>query len=122
MTGNKKTVERYMEGFNRSDHAQVLSCLADDVEWEMPGTFRLAGKAAFDREIENDAFTGSPVVTVTRMVEENDVVVAEGTVRATRRGGEPLDLVFCDVFVMADERISRLTSYVVVVKPANPVS
>ena len=53
----------------------------------MPGTFHLNGKAAFDREIENDAFTGRPVVTTTRLVEENDVVVAEGTVRAAWKNG-----------------------------------
>jgi hypothetical protein len=26
-----------MDGFRKSDHGQVLSCLTDDVEWEMPG-------------------------------------------------------------------------------------
>ena len=48
MSGNKDTVLRYIEGFNRSDHAQILSCLTDDVEWLMPGTFHLHGKHAFD--------------------------------------------------------------------------
>jgi DNA-directed RNA polymerase specialized sigma24 family protein len=28
---NKQTVRRYIEGFTMSDHAQILSCLADDV-------------------------------------------------------------------------------------------
>src|SRR5262245_19812623 len=55
---NKKTVEKYMSAFSRSDHLQVLSCLTDDVEWEFPGAFHLAGKAAFDKEIENPAFVG----------------------------------------------------------------
>ncbi|MGH8435156.1 MAG: hypothetical protein ACRERX_11890, partial [Pseudomonas sp.] len=48
-----------------SDHAQILSCLTDDVEWEMPGAFHLVGKDAFDNEIENDAFVGSPTITIT---------------------------------------------------------
>lgn len=30
MTQNKKTVERYMDGFRTTDHGQILSCLADD--------------------------------------------------------------------------------------------
>lgn len=29
MTGNKKTIERFMDGFNKSDHEQILSCLTD---------------------------------------------------------------------------------------------
>jgi uncharacterized protein len=50
MTDNKKTVERYLDGFNKSDHRQILSCLTEDVEWEMPGAFHLVGKQAFDKE------------------------------------------------------------------------
>ena len=116
MTENKLAVERYIDGFNKSDHQQILSCLTDDVEWDMPGAFHLAGKDAFDREIENDAFVGSPTVTITRMVEENDVVAAEGTVRVKRRDGGVLNAVFCDVFVMRDAKIKRLTTYLAEVK------
>lgn len=115
MTENKKTVEKYMEGFRKSDHGAVLSCLTDDVEWEMPGAFHLRGKEAFDKEIENSAFIGSPIITVTRMTEENDVVVAEGAVRARRRAGGELSAVFCDVFMMRGGKIRRLISYLVVV-------
>jgi uncharacterized protein len=111
MTENTKTVERYLDGFRASDHAQILSCLTDDVVWNIPGVFHVVGKDAFDREIENDAFVGSPVITLVRMVEENDVVVAEGAVRAQRRDGGVLDAVFCDVFEMANGRIKRLTTY-----------
>lgn len=116
MSENKRMVERYLDGFRRSDHAQILSCLTEDVEWEMPGAFHHVGKAAFDGEIENDAFVGPPAITLTRMVEENDVVVAEGTVRAERREGGFLNAVFCDVFVMNRARIKRLTTYLAEVK------
>ena len=116
MTENKRTVERYLDGFNKSDHEQILSCLTEDVEWEMPGAFHLVGKHAFDKEIENDAFVGKPAITTTRMVEENDVVVAEGQVRAKRKDGGVLNAVFCDVFVMTDARIRRLTTYLAEVK------
>src|ERR1043166_4002404 len=113
---NKKTIEKYMDGFNGSNHAQILSCLTDDVEWELPGFFHLKGKAAFDKEIENDAFVGSPTITVTRMIEEEDVVVAEGTVRSKRKDGGVLNAAFCDVFVMKNTKIRRLTSYLAELK------
>lgn len=116
MTQNKKTVEIYMEGFRRSDHAMILSCLTDDIEWEMPGGFRLVGKEAFDKEIENPAFVGSPTLDITRVTEENDVVVAEGAARAKRADGGLLNAVFCDVFLMRDGKIRRLISYVVEIK------
>ena len=108
---NIRTVERYLEGFRRSDHGQVLDCLTDDVEWVLPGVFHLRGKEAFDREIENPAFEGSPEITVHRLVEQGDVVVAEGEVRTRRKGGERLRLAFCDVFDMRHAKIRKLASY-----------
>jgi ketosteroid isomerase-like protein len=111
MSLNKNTVQKYIDGFNKSDHDQILSCLTDDIEWLMPGAFHLAGRSAFDKEIENDAFTGSPIVKITRMVEENDVVIAEGTVRVAWKDGGFLNAMFCDVFEMQNTKIKRLTTY-----------
>ena len=113
MTENQRVVETYMEGFRKSDHALILSCLTDDVEWEIPGATRLSGKAAFDKEIENENFVGSPNITITRLIEEKNVVVAEGSVRTEKKGGGFLNLKFCDVFEMRAGKIKRLTSYVV---------
>lgn len=39
MTGNKRTVQKYMEGSRETDRGKILSCLTDDVEWEIPGLF-----------------------------------------------------------------------------------
>jgi ketosteroid isomerase-like protein len=106
----------YMDAFTKSDHEEILSCLTDDVEWVIPSIFHVTGKDAFDKEIENDAFVGSPTIKVTRMTEEDDVVVAEGSVRCARREGGLLNAVFCDVFVMQDAKIRHLTSYLMEVK------
>lgn len=111
MSKNKTTVMMYMDGFNASDHAKILSCLTEDVIWELPGAYLHKGKAAFDKEIENDAFTGKPVIKVSRLTEENNVVIAEGTVIATKKDGTKLNLVFCDVFEMENSLIKKLTSY-----------
>ena len=107
MSENKKVVEKYMEGFNKSDHEQILSCLTDDVEWVLPGVFHLKGKEAFDKEIENPAFEGKPVIVVNRAIEENDIVITEGTVRAKKKDAEYINLVFCDVFEMRDGLIQK---------------
>jgi ketosteroid isomerase-like protein len=111
MSPNKQTIQTYMHAFARSDHAEVLSCLTDDVEWVIPGAFHIKGKDAFDKEIENDAFIGKPKISVTRLIEEDDVVVAEGIVQSARKDGGMLNAVFCDVFVMQNGKIRRLTSY-----------
>lgn len=111
MSANKDTVQRYMAAFGRWDHVEVLDCLTDDVEWVVPGAFHLRGRDAFDREIEGPGAAGPPTIEVTRLVEEGDVVVAEGTVRSALEAGGALSLVFCDVFLMRDGQIRHLTSY-----------
>lgn len=115
---NKKIVEAYMEGFRRSDHAMILACLTDDVVWEMPGFFHLEGKEQFDGEIENPNFEGKPVITITRLVEEGNIVIAEGGVIGKFKNGGILDAVFCDVFHFRNGKIRQLTTYLMNKKPS----
>nr|WP_199001850.1 nuclear transport factor 2 family protein [Flavobacterium sp. ASV13] len=111
MTPNKQTVYEYMNAFQVSDHKRILDCLTDDIVWEMPGIYQHIGKEAFDKEIENDNFVGSPTIQIIKLVEENDIVIAEGTVQGKMKNGNTLDAVFCDVFEMEKGKIKKLTSY-----------
>lgn len=111
MSEQKQIVEKYMDGFRATDHDKILSCLTDDVIWEMPGFYLHNGKAAFDKEIENPNADGHPDIKVIRLVEEGNIVVAEGTVKAKMKDGGKLDAVFCDVFHFKNGKISKLTSY-----------
>lgn len=61
-----------------------MSCLTADVEWDIPGAFHVKGKEAFDKHIVDEEFIGSPVITITRLTEAHNVVVAEGSVRTQR--------------------------------------
>lgn len=115
---NKKTIELYMNAFEKGDHVKVLSCVTDDVVWIIPGVFHLKGKKEFEDEIRNDAFQGDPEITVTRMTEENDVVITEGSVRAQKKSGEIINLTFCDVFEMQNRKIQKLISYLMEIKGA----
>ncbi len=107
----KLVVERYIDGFRAGDHETILGCLTDDVAWEMPPFFSLSGKAAFDDAIENAASPGSPDIRIARLVEEGDIVVAEGTVQAALLAGGRIDALFCDVFHFRDDKICRLVTY-----------
>ena len=116
---HKDVVEEYLEGFRRSDNARVLALLTDDVVWDLPGfqhvsgSSHLEGKDAFRGEIENEAFVGSPILTVDRLVEEGDTVVALGTGETSLRTGERYRFAFCDVFTFRHELIARVEAYVV---------
>ena len=77
--------------------------------------FDVQGIDKFAEHIVDEGFAGRPIITVSRLTEENDIVIAEGTVRAPREDGTYLDLAFCDVFEMKGGRIASLTSYLVTV-------
>lgn len=109
-----------MDGFIASDHAKILDCLTDDVVWVMPGNYHHEGKAAFDKEIENENFTGSPAIKIFKMIEENNVVAAEGAVTCSFKNGDVLDAVFCDVFEMQNGKIKKLTSYLMQISISKP--
>lgn len=116
MTQSTETVERYLDGFRQADRSLVLSCLTDDVEWEIPGLFHVRGMEEFGKHIVDEGFVGKPTITVHRVIEANDVVVMEGSVRTQRQGGIVLNLAFCDVFDMRDGKIRRLISYLMETK------
>jgi ketosteroid isomerase-like protein len=109
-------VETYFDGFRRSDHPRILACLTDDVVWDLPGFTHLRGKDAFDGEIENDEFVGSPTLIVDRLVEEAGTVVAIGNGETTHKSGEIQRFAFCDVFTFAGDEICRVESYLVPLK------
>jgi ketosteroid isomerase-like protein len=111
MSEQKQIVEKYMDGFRATNHEIILSCLTDNVVWEMPGFYLHNGKTAFDKEIAYPNADGHPDIKVTRLVEEGNIVVAEGTVKAKMKDGNKLDAVFCDVFHFTNGKISKLTSY-----------
>jgi ketosteroid isomerase-like protein len=107
----KRVVEKYIDGFRAGDHHAILSCLTDDVSWSMPPLFELTGRAAFDEAIENDATPGLPHIELNRLVEEDDVVVAEGAVQTDLKDGGRVDALFCDVFHFRGNKICRLVTY-----------
>ena len=113
MSAHTDLVGTYFEGFRRSDHGQILTCLTDDVIWDVYGHTHLKGKAAFDAEIENDDFVGSPTLTVDRVVEDGDIVVTTGTGEVTQRSGELFRFAFSDVFTFSGDAICRVESYIV---------
>jgi ketosteroid isomerase-like protein len=113
MSRNTDTVEIYLDGFRRNDHAQILACLTDDIEWTVFGAFHLTGKQAYDEAIEGPGFTGPPRLDVVRLVEQGDVVMAELTGEATRDTGEVMRMSMAEVFVLRDGKIAERRAWVI---------
>jgi DNA-binding transcriptional ArsR family regulator/ketosteroid isomerase-like protein len=106
-------VAEYFAGFRTSDHPRILATLTDDVEWVIHGHRTTSGKAEFDGEIENPAFTGNPEIDVHRVYEDGPVVVTTGEGRGVSVEHGGFRFAFNDLFTFRDGLIARVDSYVV---------
>src|SRR6059058_4967127 len=114
MSRNIETVNTYLDGFRRLDHEQILSCLTDDIKWTVFGAFQLTGKDAYDKAIDGaPEFVDPPELNVVRMVEQDDVVMAEltGTVRRAACGEMRMSM--AEVFVMREGKIAERRAWVI---------
>ncbi|RFS83591.1 nuclear transport factor 2 family protein [Actinomadura spongiicola] len=117
MSRNVETVTRYLDGFRKNDHEQILSCLTDDIVWTVFGAFRLTGKEAYDKAIDGAPhFIDPPELEVVRMVEQDDVIMAELTGVARRAEGGEMRMSMAEVFVMRDGKIAERRAWVTELK------
>ncbi len=114
MSQNIETITTYLDGFRKNDHAQILSCLTDDIQWTVYGAFRLTGKDAYDKAIDGAPdFIDPPELEVVRMVEQGDVVMAELIGVARRAAGGEMRMSMAEVFVMRDGKIAERRAWVI---------
>ena len=78
MTEQKAVVEAYTEGFRTGDLAKIVSCLSDDVVWELHGDKTLVGRDAFAAEADSGDGP-NPQLTLDRLVEEGAPLRSSGT-------------------------------------------
>jgi ketosteroid isomerase-like protein len=117
MSRNTDTVNTYLDGFRKNDHAQILACLTDDIEWTVFGAFHLVGKEAYDKAIDGPPeLIDPPELEVVRMVEQDDVVMAELTGTVKRAAGGEMRMSMAEVFVMRDGKIAERRAWVIELK------
>jgi ketosteroid isomerase-like protein len=115
MSRNKEVIATYLASTDRS---KVAALLADDVEWiewgdgVPPTGARTRGKQAFIQNFGTDELRSE----VSRLTEENNVVVAEGTVHVHKKEGADLRVQFVDIFELEDGKVKRLNSFGALVK------
>ena len=73
--------------------------------------FYLTVNETFDKEIGNDNFRGKPKIEIIRMIEENNIVVAQCSVQCKIKAVGLLDNLFCDVFQIKSGKIKQRTTY-----------
>ena len=119
MSPNKRLVETYLDGCRATDHARILSCLTEDVRWTVYGHFQLTGKQAYDAAIEGPGWVGPPELEVVRMVEQDDIVMAELLGEVPQADGGTARLSMAEVFVMRDGLIAERRAWVIPLQENN---
>ena len=112
-SAGKALVEKYIDGFNRLDKAQILSCLTEDIKWTVFGYFQLQGKPAYGDAITSPDFVGPPRLEIIRMVEEGDTIMAEIHGEADHRDGHTMRMAMGEVFVLRDGLIAERRAFVI---------
>lgn len=115
MTPNKKVIETYLATTDLSEVARLLTDDAEWIEWfngAPAGGARSRGKAAYIQNFDGHKLREE----ATRMTEENNVVVAEGTVRAPKKDGGFMTIQFCDIFELESGKVKRNTTFAAVLK------
>jgi ketosteroid isomerase-like protein len=110
-------LEAFLDAFNAHDVDAIMACFTEDCVMDMPrgpapGGRRLVGKQAV-REGVQSRFDGIPDVRYEddRHFVCGDRAVSEWTIRGTQVSGERIEVRGCDLFELADGKISRKDSF-----------
>ena len=108
---NKKVVASYYA----SKGTEYARLLADDVElvdWDpgVPATGSVTkGKVAYVQNRKSREFE----CEITRMTEEDNIVVAEGFARGKKKEGGTWTVHFCDTYELQDGKVKRASTHAV---------
>jgi uncharacterized protein len=117
MASNKSVVESYFAS-KGTGYSELLADDVELIEWVEGGGHlgvRTQGKAAF---VANRG-TRDYETRISRLTEEGNVVVAEGTARGAKKEGGHWRVQFVDLFEVEGGKLRRLHAYGVSVKDAD---
>ncbi|HKV90408.1 MAG TPA: nuclear transport factor 2 family protein [Thermoplasmata archaeon] len=110
MGANKQLVEAHLAATDSQTRGLHL---AEDVEWVewadgVPASGAVVrGKPAYLQNFGDDELRGE----VTRVIEEGNVVVAEGVAHVTKKDGRTFDVRYCNIFELENGKIKRKSSF-----------
>ena len=122
MSPRKRVIEEWADCFAHEDWRRMLALFTDDVErWEVGAPNRTHGKVEFEKEV----LPGPDVVRlgmrVDKIIEEGNLVAAEGLAHVFKKDGSKIAVQFCDIFEFEGEKVRRITAYGVVVPDTAPL-
>ena len=109
MKGFMSRSKEIIEALDAADPARLGSRLSNDVEWvdEVPASGSVRrGRKAFVGNDGDDVLQG----TITPIIEEDNVVVAGGDVRVTKKDGRSFTVRSCEIYELENGKVKRKSS------------
>ena len=110
---NKQIVEKVNAGFGANDPEVFLENSKNDVRWTMAGEETRTGVDTIRDWMKSMGEMEPPKFTVSNLIGERDIVVANGDMTMKNKEGQTESYAFCDVYRFEGGKIGELTSYVV---------
>jgi len=110
---NKAVIRKLNKGFEMDSDDMILSCLADDVRWDVEGHFTTHGKAEFKDNIRGETADGPPTITIKNEIAEGNYVAVEGHVSCGMKNGLVFNAVFHNSYYLENGLVKRMKSFVV---------
>jgi len=109
---NKEIVEAINASFAKNEIDGFLKYCADDIKWTMVGEKVTKGKDTVREWLKSMADVEPPKFTVTNLVGEGDVVVANGDMTMKDKDGKTESYSYCDIYNFKNGKVGELTSFV----------
>ncbi|MAP94363.1 MAG: hypothetical protein CMK07_05370 [Ponticaulis sp.] len=110
----KRTIRRYIDGYNRLDEQQIRTCLAERVKWTVLGDYQATGsRLAPCSKTPSVSNKSAPRITIRRLTEEGETVVAELLTEVDQTDGSILRLAVSETYIFEDDLIAERRAFVV---------
>jgi ketosteroid isomerase-like protein len=110
---NKQIIEKVNAAFAENNLEGFLENCKDDVKWTMAGEKIRTGVDTIRDWMKSMGEMEPPKFTVSNLVGEGDIVVANGDMNMKNKEGQTESYSYCDIYRFEGGKIAELTSYVV---------
>ena len=96
---------------SNGDYEGFLAFCTEDTHWTFVGEKILKGKEAV-RQWMTETYIEPPKLNVSKLIEQDDFLVAIGTIAVKEENGKTVFSSYCDVWRLQDGKLAELNAFV----------
>lgn len=120
MESNKEILIKANKAIVNGDNEGFLAFCTEDTQWKFVGDKILQGKEAV-RQWMTENYTEPPKFNVSNIIEENNFVVALGTITSKDENGKTIHSLYSDVWRFHNSKMAELNAFVIETSPNHEI-